>query len=244
MFDTHERPSAKSGLLNARLRGRDAETILRAALQEFPGRIAAVSSFGAESAVLLDLISQIDPATPVLFLDTGKHFAETLAYRDELVARLGLTDVRDIRPDPDEVAREDPDGTLNERDTDACCALRKTRPLEKALAGFDAWLTGRKRFQTSTRLTLPVAEADIDGRIKINPLADWGQDEVDQHFAERALPHHPLVAQGFLSIGCWPCTTPVSAGEDPRAGRWRGSDKTECGIHITPDGRVMRVAAE
>ncbi|MBN9089193.1 MAG: phosphoadenylyl-sulfate reductase [Reyranella sp.] len=212
-------------------------TVLAAALRElFPGRIAVVSSFGSESAVLLHHVAAIDPATPVLFIDTGRHFDETLEYRDRLSAHLGLTDVRAIGPTVEEVARLDADATRAVWDPDGCCAFRKTAPLRRALAGFDAWITGRKRFQGSTRVDLPVFEADPP-HIKVNPLARWSSADITAYRAEHRLPAHPLVAQGFASIGCAPCTSAVRPGEDARAGRWRGFDKTECGIHQRPTGK-------
>jgi phosphoadenosine phosphosulfate reductase len=206
-------------------------TVLAAALRElFPGRIAVVSSFGAESAVLLHLVAAIDPATPVLFIDTGRHFVETLRYRDRLTAHLGLSDVRSIGPTAEEVERLDGDATRALWDPDGCCAFRKTGPLQRALAGFDAWITGRKRFQAATRLDLPVFEADPP-HIKINPLASWSAADLATYVAGHRLPPHPLVARGFASIGCAPCTSALRPGEEARAGRWRGFDKTECGIH-------------
>ncbi len=229
--------------LNRRWRGAPATDVVSAALDAFRGRIALVSSFGAESAVLLHLVAEIDRDAPVLFLDTGKHFAETQDYRARLVAALGLRDVRLIAPDREEARVEDPDGDLNSFDPDACCALRKTRPLERALGGFDAWITGRKRFQTTERLSLPAFETDTEGRVKVNPLANWTPGMIDAYLETHALPRHPLTAAGFRSIGCAPCTTPVADGEDHRAGRWRGRAKAECGIHIHPDGRIERVAA-
>ena len=198
--------------------------------EAFPGRIALVSSFGAEAAVLLDLVARIDPATPVLFLETGKHFAETIEYRRALARHIGLRDVRDVRPDPGELALRDPDGTLSARDNDACCEIRKVRPLARALTGFDAWFTGRKRIHGGERETLPGIEVE-DGRVKINPLANWRSDDIERYYRERGLPRHPLHAQGYLSIGCAPCTRPLAGGEDARAGRWAGTEKTECGIH-------------
>ena len=205
--------------------------LLRHAVTEaFRGRIAVVSSFGADSAMLLALVAEIDPATPVLFLDTQKHFLETLAYRDALVHRLGLRDVRDIRPDPVELAKNDPDGELHRWIPDDCCALRKVAPLEKALAGFDAWVTGRRRAQARTRAALPFVET-VDGRSKFNPLADWSAERIADELARRDLPRHALVAHGYPSIGCAPCTRPVRPGEDARAGRWAGQGKVECGIH-------------
>lgn len=217
--------------------GASAEQILRAAiLRHFQGRIALVSSFGAESAVLLALVAEVDRATPVVFIDTGKLFGETLRYRDALVARLGLTDVRSIGPDAGAAAKADPQGALWLHDPDACCALRKVAPLDRALAGFDAWITGRKRFQASSRAGLQAFESD--GRhIKVNPLADWTPGDVARFIRERGLPAHPLVSDGYLSIGCMPCTSRVADGEDPRAGRWRGRGKIECGIHLAPAAR-------
>ena len=197
---------------------------------EFPGRIAVVSSFGADAAVVLGMVAAIDPTTPVIFLDTRKHFGETLRHRDNLASRLGLTDIRSIQPDPAAVADRDLDGTLWRSDPDACCFLRKVAPLRDALDGFDAWITGRKSFQTAARADLPTIEA-ADGRIKINPLARWSAKDVQSWLRAKDLPTHPLVADGYPSIGCMPCTDRVSTGEDNRAGRWRGGGKTECGIH-------------
>jgi phosphoadenosine phosphosulfate reductase len=196
----------------------------------FPGRVALVSSFGTESAVLLDLVAAIDPATPVLFLDTGKLFQETRRYQDALAARLGLTDVRILRPNSWSIDTEDREGDLWRVNTERCCQIRKVMPLALGLSGFDAWITGRKRFQGGERERLPTLEGDGE-RIKINPLANWTSAEIATWFAGRDLPGHPLEADGFRSLGCIPCTTRVRAGEDPRAGRWRDSDKTECGIH-------------
>ncbi|MBK1696937.1 phosphoadenylyl-sulfate reductase [Rhodovibrio salinarum] len=206
------------------------ELLALAITRHFPGTITAVSSFGAEAALLLDMISRIDPATPVIFLETGKHFPETLRYRDRLIAKLGLTGVRNEQPDEADRKQTDPDGHLWSVNPDRCCALRKVRPLERALTGFDAWITGRKRFQTATREGLPRVEL-VDGRVKVNPLADWTQNDVDAAFNARGLPRHPLVDQGYPSIGCLPCTRRVAEGENARAGRWSGMEKTECGIH-------------
>lgn len=220
--------------LNAQMRGRSAEDVLNIAIRDlFPGQIALVSSFGAESAVLLHLVAQADRHTPVLFLETGKLFDETLAYRDLLAERLGLTDIRNLHPDPKALAAFDDGGTLWFRDTDACCRIRKVEPLERGLKPFAASINGRKRFQAKTRAAIPLVEAD-GARLKLNPLADWGPEEIEAYFRRHDLPRHPLVAQGYPSIGCSPCTQPVADGEDVRAGRWRGSDKTECGIHGRP----------
>lgn len=197
---------------------------------EYAGRFAVVSSFGADSAMLLALVAEIDRHTPVLFLETGMHFPATLAYRDTLAARLGLTDIRDIRPDPVELARIDPDNELHQWVPDDCCHVRKVAPLERALSGFDAWATGRRRQQSRTRAALPFSE-ESEGRVKFNPLADWSAERITGELLRRDLPRHPLTGLGFLSIGCAPCTRAVRPGEDPRAGRWAGQGKVECGIH-------------
>ncbi len=218
--------------LAARYGAADASEILkRAILEEFPGRIALVSSFGAESAVLLHLVAQVSPSTPVLFLNTGKHFAQTLSYRKKLAHDLGLTDVRDIRPDTEELAASDPKGSLWQTNPDQCCTLRKVLPLDRALSGFDAWITGRKQFHGGLRAALPVFEPS-SSFIKVNPIVRWTATDLAAYAERENLPPHPLVAQGFPSIGCWPCTHPAGPGEDLRAGRWRGSAKTECGIHL------------
>ncbi|MCB8875323.1 phosphoadenylyl-sulfate reductase [Acidisoma silvae] len=211
----------------------DASAILDVALsQAFDGRIALVSSFGTESALLLQMAAQIDRSVPVVFLDTGKLFPETLDYRDRLVDQLGLTDIRVVTPASVAIAREDAEGKLWREDADRCCELRKTKPLQSALDGFDAWITGRKRFQSLTRAAVGIFEPASDGRIKVNPLAHWTVDQIAAEFDLRELPHHPLEAYGFLSVGCTTCTAPVAPGEDRRAGRWRGMAKTECGIHM------------
>ena len=195
------------------------------------GRIAAVSSFGAESAVLLHMIAAVDPATPVIFTDTLHMFPETLAYRDTLIERLCLTDVRTFHPDPALLAAKDKANERHSYDPDGCCDIRKVEPLARALAPFDAWISGRKGFQAGTRTALPRFEADA-GRLKINPLAAWDKQALDAYFTAHDLPRHPLEATGYASIGCAPCTTPTRPGEDPRTGRWRGFDKVECGIHL------------
>ncbi|WP_353859414.1 phosphoadenylyl-sulfate reductase [Azospirillum formosense] len=210
----------------------DGAVLLNALLRdEFDGRVAVVSSFGTESAVLLALAAEADPSFPVVFVNTGKLFGETLRYRDKLIAALGLTGVRTIGPTDADLAAGDPDSLLFTRSPDACCHLRKTVPLDRALEGFDAWVTGRKRFQATTRAALPLFEEEGTGRIKINPLAHWDRERIEQEFTRRNLPRHPLEADGFLSIGCFTCTERVAPGADPRSGRWAGTAKTECGIH-------------
>jgi phosphoadenosine phosphosulfate reductase len=226
--------------LNTRFAGAAPAEMLRRTLTErLTGRTAVVSSFGAESAVLLHMVASIDPATPVIFLDTLKHFPETLAYRDQLIARLGLTDVRTIYPDAERLAARDATELRWSYDPDGCCEIRKVEPLARALADFDATVSGRKGFQSATRTHIPSFELDTSdtaGRIKINPLAGWTKADLDAYFEAHDLPRHPLEAEGYPSIGCSPCTSVVQAGEDPRAGRWRGWDKVECGIHTPAEG--------
>jgi phosphoadenosine phosphosulfate reductase len=218
--------------LNLQLAGADAATILKAALDRGLGlKTAAISSFGAESAALLHLIAEEDAGLPVVFLETGQHFFQTLQYRSQLTQSLGLTDVRLVTPDAGEKADLDARDDLWKTDADACCDLRKTRPLARATVGFTALITGRKRHQNSVRAALKPFEV-LDGVLRVNPLADWTAEDVEEHLTTHALPRHPLVEQGYLSIGCHTCTRPVEEGEDARAGRWAGQDKTECGIHV------------
>lgn len=216
--------------------GRESEALalLEPAIRrDFAGRIALVSSLGAESIVLLHMVAAINPATPVLFNETGMLFEETLTYQRTVAARLGLTSLQIVRPTGWRTGRRDAGGVLHVEDADACCHLRKREPLLRALVPFAAWITGRKRFQSVSRAGLPHREIDEAGRVKLNPLASWEPGDIAAYIDRHDLPRHPLVAQGYPSIGCRPCTTRVLAGEDLRAGRWRGSDKTECGIHWT-----------
>lgn len=238
-FGTIEHDLAGSGTFDAEAHGArlaawyagaDGPAILRAALHEFGGRIVLVSSFGAESAALLHMVAAIDRSTPVIFLDTGRLFTQTLLYRNDLARRLGLTDLRTAGPSAERIAEEDPEHLLSYRDPETCCWIRKVEPLDAALEPFQAWITGRKRYQSGTRATLASFEAD-GGRVKVNPLSGWTSADVAAYLERHDLPPHPLVAEGYLSIGCAPCTTRVRPGEDARAGRWRGSAKVECGIH-------------
>ncbi len=228
-------------VLNDRYRHHSAISVLEHALRDpKAGALALVSSFGAESVVLLHMVSVTRRATPVIFIDTEMLFAETLVYQQELAERLALGDVRIIRAAREDLGAQDPDGTLQQRDSDACCALRKAVPLQRALAGFDGWITGRKRYQTGLRTTLDFFEVEEGtDRIKVNPLAHWTREDLQTYMEENRLPRHPLVAKGYPSIGCIPCTTPVAPGEESRSGRWRGQDKTECGIHFV-NGQVVR----
>jgi len=236
-IDTGPRFSEADAIrLNRLYRGTDTLEMLSGVLRDgLAGDVAVVSSFGAESAVLLHLVSRIDPSLPVLFLETGKHFPETLAYRDLLIERLGLTNVINLTPDPADLEKKDETGLRWSYDPDGCCEIRKVKPLAKAIGGFDASITGRKSFQSSTRANLPrfeIDNSDAQGRLKINPLIDWSAEDIAAYIAEHDLPPHPLVAEGYPSIGCSPCTSKVAEGEDARSGRWKGWDKTECGIHV------------
>lgn len=231
---------ADADRLNARFAGVDVRDMLAELFAEGSlGRVAVVSSFGTESAVLLHLVASADPTVPVIFVDTLKMFQETLDYRETLTSLLGLTNSSVVQPDAAVLAAKDENGLRWSWDPDGCCEIRKVEPLARAKRGLDAWISGRKAFQSVTRENLPRFEIE-DGRLKINPLGDWTKDDLEAYFAEHDLPRHPLEAQGYLSVGCAPCTSVVKPGEDPRAGRWRGWDKTECGIHSpvsTPVGK-------
>jgi phosphoadenosine phosphosulfate reductase len=226
---TDEFPSAD--VLERALREAAPRDIIATALRAV-GRdhLALVSSFGTESAALLKVIADVDPAIPVIFLDTGWLFEETLAYRDTLIATLGLRDVRSIKPSEAALDRADPDRDLWFSDPDACCRIRKVEPLARALQPFDAWINGRKRFQGGARRAIAVVEDD-GMRLKFNPFANVSREDIAAIYAEANLPPHPLAASGYLSVGCMPCTSRTEPDEDSRAGRWRGRPKTECGIH-------------
>ncbi len=225
--------------LNTALKHHAAVDVLRRALDAAP-KLALVSSFGAESVALLHLAARVKPDIDVIFIDTMLLFPETLKYQKEVAKTLGLRKVQVVRGD----TSADPDNSLHLRDPDACCDLRKTRALTRALKGFDGWITGRKRFQSGQRADLPAFEVeDGTGRIKVNPLAHWTPQDVQDYMTENRLPRHPLVARGYPSIGCAPCTTPVAPGEDPRSGRWRNLEKSECGIHLV-DGKMVRTGVE
>ncbi len=226
--------------LNQRYKHHAATAVMERALKDPDvGDVALVSSFGAESVVLLHMVSIIAPSTPILFIDTLMLFEETLQYQSDVAEKLGLSDIRVITADAQTLAFEDPDNTLHQFSTDSCCALRKTVPLENALSKFDAWITGRKRYQGQTRADIDFFEVETPTRMKINPLAHWGREDLQEYMIQNRLPKHPLVAKGYPSIGCAPCTSPVAEGEDPRAGRWRGASKTECGIHFI-GGKAVR----
>lgn len=225
---------AEADELNARFAGVRTTEMLQQLLRSIlPGQVSVVSSFGAESAVLLHLVGTIDPAIDVVFVDTLKHFPETLAYQEALIERIGLTGVRRVTPDAELLAVRDDKGLRWSYDPDGCCDIRKVQPLKAALDGVTAWISGRKSFQAVTRRAMPLFEIE-DGRLKVNPLGSWSKADIDTYFRAHDLPRHPLESEGYPSIGCSPCTSKVLPGEDPRAGRWRGWDKVECGIHVEP----------
>ncbi|WP_417449274.1 phosphoadenylyl-sulfate reductase [Kordiimonas sp.] len=226
--------------LDARYGESAPEAVIDGALKYFGRRFALVSSFGSDSAVLLHMASQVSRDIPVLFLDTGKLFGETKRYRDQLTELLGLTDVRSISPDQNDLQTQDPKGNLWTQNTNKCCFIRKVAPMSRVLEGFEGWASGRKRYQGGVRSLLPHFEAS-DGRVKVNPMAFWTKDDVLDYKKRAGLPDHPLVAEGFASIGCMPCTDRVEEGENERAGRWRGQAKAECGIHLSlsENRRVM-----
>lgn len=240
--DLHGAAVDLAAALNIAYEGARAEDILAGTLADFPDRIALVSSFGADSAVLLHMLAQIDRDLPVLLIETQMLFEETLDYQRALASRLGLTNVQHIRPDADDLRRLDPANNLHRSDPDACCVVRKIAPLDRALRRWPVSINGRKRHQTAARARLQTFEADGD-RLKVSPLAEWTAQDIRAYRGRHGLPAHPLVAKGFRSIGCQPCTTPVGEGENDRAGRWRGTDKAECGIHYGTDGRIVRAKA-
>jgi phosphoadenosine phosphosulfate reductase len=228
---TEDHIQAAAAALNRLLADATPSDIIAEAVRSvMPGRLAVVASFGTETAALLKLVADIDPTLPVLFLDTGWLFPETLAYRDTLVSFFGLTDIRVFTPSAHALAEHDPERDLWSADPDACCRIRKVIPFAEAVRPFDAWINGRKRYHGYERERLPVVERD-GHRLKFNAMAHVSRQEVEHIFITHGLPRHPLEKHGFASIGCMPCTTRTQAGEDQRAGRWRGRNKTECGIH-------------
>ncbi len=238
-FSARQRASS----LERRYQGIDGEEFLRAVIEdEFPGRVAIVSSFGTESALLLALAARVKRDVPIIFLDTGHHFPETLAYRDLVQRRLGLTGLRTVSAATPALAERDPDAALWQFDTDACCSLRKIEPLQDAIAGFDVLISGRKQYHGALRRFIPRVEA-VDGLIKVDPIADWSPERVEEAYVALDLPRHPLIARGYRSVGCRPCTVASGDAADPRAGRWAGQAKTECGIHRAGHREALPVAS-
>ena len=218
--------------LNGEFESKPSEDLIRWAVQEFKPDLAMSTSFGAESAVLLHLVTQIHPTIPVLFTNTGFHFKETLEHRDRLVKQLNLN-LRELKPEMPTEEFLAKNGKLYERDPDSCCAQNKIAPFEKALKDYKAWITGIRHNQAATRRTAQFVENYRDKLVKVNPLLNWTGKMLWDYAKKYDLPYHPLWEKGYLSIGCSPesCTRPVQLGEDPRAGRWAGKNKVECGIH-------------
>jgi phosphoadenosine phosphosulfate reductase len=232
--------SSENDLLEAYagLEGRD---LIRTINRDYKGKLALLSSFGAESAVLLHMVSEVDRNIPVIFLDTLKLFPETIAYRDRLVRELGLRDVRVFQPNVADIEGDDPAGTLHLSNPDKCCNIRKTQPMENAFANFQVMISGRKRFHGTTRADLKFVSVDGD-RLKVEPLAGFTALDLQTYMVNHALPSHSLKLAGYHSIGCTPltCTAPGGNADNPRAGRWMGTDKIECGIHFTANGKIIR----
>ncbi len=207
-----------------------AEVIIEWAVATFGERFAITSSMA--DAVLAHVASQVAPGVDVVFLDTGYHFVETIGTRDAVAATLPVNLV-DVTPEQTVAEQDATYGKdLFARDPDLCCALRKVKPLEQALAGYDAWATGLRRDETHNRVIAPVIGWDQRKRkVKVSPLARWTDDDVERYIVENNVLVNPLQHDGYPSIGCWPCTRRVPPGEDPRSGRWAGTGKTECGIH-------------
>lgn len=223
----------------AGIEGRD---LIAQVARDYAGRVALLSSFGAESSVLLHMVSEVAPDLPIIFLDTQKLFPETIAYRDQLVRELGLSNLQIVSPDEADLARTDPAGSLSSRDTDLCCHIRKTIPLARATEKYDVMISGRKRFHGAARSDLQFV-SEQDGKLKVEPLAAFSAFDLSNYMQKHHLPSHPLKLQGYHSIGCMPCTTVGGTVEDPRAGRWQGSEKTECGIHFSAAGTIIRTVA-
>jgi len=223
-----------------RLEARPPAETLAWAAERFAPRVAFATGFGAEGCVIVDLIARHRLAIEVFTLDTSVLFPETYALWRRLEERYGLT-IRAVRPaiTLNEQAAQHGD-SLWQRDPDRCCALRKLEPLRQALSGLDAWVTAIRREQTPARASARVVEWDERfGLVKLNPLASWTHDEVWGYLTAQHVPVNALHARGYPSIGCEPCTSPVVPGEDPRAGRWRGARKTECGLHSRTEGQAL-----
>jgi len=217
--------------LNREFEAKGAHDIVAWAVETFWPDIAMTCSFQTQSLPLLHIVCQVAPQLPVIFLDTGYHFPETLAFRDRIVQEWGVN-LRVVRAamSRDEFVRQYGD-TLYQRDPDLCCYINKVEPMQRALAGLRAWISGIRRDQSPARANAQVLERTPEGVIRIHPIVTWTRHDIWRYIHEHNLPVHPLLAQGYLSIGCAPCTRPVHAGEHERAGRWDGREKTECGLH-------------
>lgn len=220
----------KSQALNARLETSTPQEVLEWAFTVFGAGVVATSSLQTQSVALLHMISETAPEIPIIFLDTGFHFPETLAFRDELANMLKLN-IRNVRAEMGHARFKQVHGELYRRDPDLCCYINKVAPLEKALENSEAWISGIRRDQTQARSDTRILSLEANGKYKVCPLALWTEHDVWRYMHEHNLPDHPLFAQGYPSIGCAPCTRAVKMGENARAGRWEESAKTECGLH-------------
>ena len=207
------------------------EEILAWVTSGFAPDAVLTMSFQHEGVVIAHMLRGTAPETPILFIDTGYHFPETLAYRDQLVERFGfpIRNLTSVMPRAEFVAKYGDD--LYDRDPDLCCKINKVEPMQLALRGVRAWINGRRRDQATTRTRMPIVERLQGGIVKVNPLANWTARDTYRYLTQHDIPTHPLFEQGYTSIGCFPCTRPVLPGEDERAGRWAGKNKTECGLH-------------
>jgi phosphoadenosine phosphosulfate reductase len=219
--------------LNTEFEAKKPAEIVAWAVKEFAPRFAMTSSFGPESGVLLHMVSRVATDLPVLFLETGYHFPETLDYKKQLSQMLGLTNVIDLSADPAKKAAfvAENAGVPYEKNPDACCHLNKVEPLDAALKNYDAWMSGIRRNQTDFRKGVRIVEEYEGGVYKISPLVNMTSRDAWWYLKEHQIPQHPLFEKGYMSVGCWPCTKPIQAGDDERSGRWAGKAKKECGIH-------------
>lgn len=218
--------------INRKYEDKDPRDVLKwAILDEFKGEIALSSSFGIGSTVLLHMVSEIDPALKVIFINTGCHFRETLEYKNSLAELLGLTNIVEFSPSDEDLARFDPDGKLYEKHPDFCCAVRKVEPMKRSLKGLRAWISGIMRSQSDVRKDAQMVEEYDGGLFKVNPLVNWTSKDSYYYMEEYNLPRHPLFYKGYSSVGCEPCTFLPTDESDERSGRWAGKEKTECGLH-------------
>jgi len=218
--------------LNQQYANQSAAEILRWAWDNYGSEVAVSSSFQTQSVPLLHLIAQVCPAMPIIFLDTGFHFPETLTFRDELQERYQLN-IRVVYPSIDKgsLFRQYGEG-LYRRDPDLCCYINKVEPMQRIINDYQAWVSGVRRDQTAHRASLNVFEQQANDLLRIHPMLDWTKKEVWRYIDEYQLPQHPLFSQGYSSIGCEPCTRPIHSEADERSGRWGGTRKTECGLHL------------
>lgn len=219
---------------NRQFQGAHPSQIITWAVKNFPGSVAISSSFGAESACLLHMATRVQPDIPVLFVNTGFLFPQTLGFKEMLKQSLGLH-VVEFTPKVPHAEWEATRGKLYETDPDGCCAVNKVEPIARAIEGLSCWMSGVRRDQTAYRAGMSYVERKKDGVYKVSPLAAWSTRQVHEYITEHKLPYHPLWEKGYTSIGCEPCTMVPGDPNDPRSGRWKGQNKKECGIHTFQD---------